>query len=109
MAVLPRVLSDGTPSPIVVTGASDELIRGYRLVTTPTTSTAFTAPSSSSSKTQEGEVHDSSEEAGQSVLEHYGSLERQQVGGHDKCAGLYFNPAGNMLAAQSSGKIVEVI
>lgn len=102
VAVLPRVTSDGTPSPIVVTGASDELIRGYRL----TSSTS--APSSSSAKDQIDGVSDATEETGQSILEHYGSLERQQVGGHDKCTGLFFNPAGNLLAAQSSGKIVEV-
>lgn len=43
------------------------------------------------------------------VIEFYGSVERQSGGNGsiDKCAGLSFNPEGSLLAAQSSGKMVE--
>ena len=95
LAVLPRLSTDGNScTPIVITGAADELLRGYRLCST------------GSSKSEE----DSTEEGSQNILEHYGSLERQQAGagGIDKCASLSFNAAGNLLAAQSSGKTVEV-
>jgi hypothetical protein len=44
------------------------------------------------------------------LLEPHGTLLRQQSGGggYDKCVLLEFNAAGNLLAAQTSGKIIEV-
>jgi hypothetical protein len=101
VAVLPRTTADGTVIPIVLTGASDELVRGYRLC----------APSSSSSAAAASQqAPDASSEGSQCVLESYGALERMQTGpgSYDKCTGLEFNPAGNLLAVRSSGKVIEV-
>ena len=82
---------------ILVTGAADELVRGYRLCTSTSTTT-------NTSNTTDADSDDSMR-----VIEFYGSVERQPGGNgsFDKCAGLSFNPAGSLLAAQSSGKIVE--
>ena len=86
------VLHRAAAGPIVLTGAADELVRGYRL---------STSSSAATSDLGEDSVR---------VIEFYGSVERQPGGNgsYDKCAGLTFNPAGTLLAAQSSGKIVEV-
>lgn len=101
VAVLQRTTADGTANPIVLTGASDELVRGYRLC----------APGSSfgaGAASEQGS--DAALEGSQCVLESYGALERMQTGpgSYDKCTGLEFNPAGNLLAVRSSGKVIEV-
>jgi len=105
VAVLPRPAPDGTSAGcIVVTGAADELIRGYRLtIAGPQPQRADTGSKVEEKSAAEGEGDT------MSVLEPYGTLERQQAGGgQGKCAALQFNPAGNLLAAQSNGKIIEV-
>lgn len=85
--------------PVLVTGAADELVRGYRL-STSATSTGATNSTEAAAENGEDSMR---------VIEFYGSVERQPGGNgsFDKCAGLSFNPAGSLLAAQSSGKIVE--
>jgi len=91
------VLQRASGNSLLVTGAADEVVRGYRLSSSATTSsTAVVA----------GEAN--SEDSMQ-VIEFYGSVERQSGGNGsiDKCAGLSFNPEGSLLAAQSSGKMVE--
>lgn len=75
-------VGDGSQEELVLTGAADELIRGYRVVT-------------------------SGDDLLQ-VLVPIGSVERQRPTGTDKCSSLSANPAGTLVAAQSSGKIVEV-
>lgn len=87
-------LSNTNSGVIVLTGAADELIRGYRLITTTTTTASATTTASDDTMT---------------ILEYYGSVERQNSGASvDKCAGLTFAPGGGLLAAQGSGKSVEV-
>ena len=48
----------------------------------------------------------------ENVLEYFGALKRTAVlaqqGSIEKCSGLHINSAGSLLAAQSTGKIVEV-
>lgn len=73
---------DGPQGELVLTGAADELIRGYQVAT--------------------------SGDDLQQVLVSIGSVERQRPSGTDKCSSLSANPAGTLVAAQSSGKIVEV-
>lgn len=74
----------------IVTGSSDEFIRGYRLKAQ--SSDAVTGA-------------DLGEE--QDVLEYYGCAVRGCP--TDKCTGLFFNSTGALLAAQSSGKTIEVL
>lgn len=88
----------------VITGGSDEFLRGYRLTGTGTADPATTSSSSSSSKTFLGDE--------ENVLEYFGSLTRTAVvaqqGAIEKCSGLHINSAGTILAAQSTGKVIEV-
>jgi hypothetical protein len=84
---------------MILTGAADELIRGYRLVV--------------SSNASEKEPGVSRPDSSDDILEYYGCVERQLgsagVGpSKEKCASLCFDSSGSLLAAQSSGKIVEV-
>ena len=72
---------------LIVTGAADELLRGYILVKNVL------------SKSPDNE---------NDVLQYIGCMERQN-GSIDKCASIIINNNGNLLAAQSSGKIIEVI
>jgi U3 small nucleolar RNA-associated protein 12 len=97
VAVLQRQQADGTLRTLLVTGASDELLRGYRLCA------EGRAPEST-------DTTPAGEEGNQVLLEPHGTLLRQQSGGggYDKCVLLEFNAAGNLLAAQTSGKIIEV-
>jgi U3 small nucleolar RNA-associated protein 12 len=97
VAVLQRQQADGTLRTLLVTGASDELVRGYRLCA------EGHAPGSTGTTA-------AGEEGNQVLLEPHGTLLRQQSGGggYDKCVLLEFNAAGNLLAAQTSGKIIEV-
>lgn len=76
-----------TTSGRVITGSSDDIMRGYRLTT---------------KGSSEVDASNGSEE---NILEYYGAIRR---GSTDKCASLVSNSQGNLLAAQSSGKIVEV-
>uniref|UniRef100_A0A7S3MHG5 Guanine nucleotide-binding protein subunit beta-like protein n=1 Tax=Spumella elongata TaxID=89044 RepID=A0A7S3MHG5_9STRA len=89
------VLQRASGNSLLVTGAADEVVRGYRLSTTGTTTAVVAGESTSEDSMQ--------------VIEFYGSVERQSGGNGsiDKCAGLSFNPEGSLLAAQSSGKMVE--
>lgn len=98
VAVLQRQAADGTLTTMLLTGASDELIRGYRL-STPAIAAATTQPASTAG-----------EEGDRVILEPYGTLQRQPAGGgsFDKCVLLEFNAAGTLLAAQTSGKMIEV-
>lgn len=75
-------VGDGPQEELVLTGAADELIRGYRVVT-------------------------SGDDLLQ-VLVPIGSVERLRPAGADKCSSLSANATGTLVAAQSSGKIVEV-
>jgi hypothetical protein len=105
VTVLSRTTADGAANPIVLTGASDELVRGYRLCASSSSSSSSAAATATSLQTSDASV-----EGSQCVLESYGALERMQtgLGSYDKCTGLEFNPAGNLLAVRSSGKVIEV-
>lgn len=74
----------------LVTGSSDEFIRGYRLKDHPSESTS-------------SKINDSDE-----VLEYFGCVQRSTSGTNDKCRGLRFNPTGELLAVVSGGKTVEI-
>jgi hypothetical protein len=84
----------------VITGGADELLRGYRLNT----------------HTQSGEVMDAERKTllgdDETVFEYFGALKRTAVlaqqGSIEKCSALRINSAGTLLAAQSTGKVVEV-
>ena len=69
-----------TDDELILTGAADEFIRGYRVV--------------SSDDMQ--------------ILLPIGSVERQRVVVADKCSSLSVNPTGTLVAAQSSGRTIEV-
>jgi hypothetical protein len=73
----------------VVTGCSDEYIRGYRF------------KNATHDNSMGVEIHDENE-----ILEYYGCVLR--TSNSDKCTGLYFNVNGALLAAQSSGKLVDI-
>jgi len=70
----------GQQEELVLTGAADELIRGYRV------------------------VHSDDLQ----VLVPIGSVERQRATVSEKCSSLTANPTGTLVAAQSSGRTVEV-
>lgn len=75
---------------LIITGSADELLRGYSL---------------KSSKTSVDLLDDND------ILEYIGCIERQHnsiAGSFDKCASININSNGNLIAAQSSGKIIEV-
>ena len=93
------MLQRASGNSLLVTGAADEVVRGYRLSTSGTATTATTALAAGESTSEDS----------MQVIEFYGSVERQSGGNGsiDKCAGLSFNPEGSLLAAQSSGKMVE--
>jgi hypothetical protein len=84
----------------VITGGADELLRGYRL----------------STHTQSGEMKDAERRTllgdDENVFEYFGALKRTAVlaqqGSIEKCSALRINSAGTLLAAQSTGKVVEV-
>jgi hypothetical protein len=82
----------------IITGGADDLLRGYKLNTDKT------------DENLQKTVFLGDEE---NVLVYYGAIKRtagvtQGPGGIEKCASLHINSAGTLLAAQSSGKIVEV-
>ena len=67
------------------------------------------------SRTQGGEEKEKKVFLGddECLFEYFGALKRSAgvalgQGGIEKCSGLYINTAGTLLAAQSTGKIVEV-
>lgn len=108
--------STGGVNALILTGAADELLRGYRLCTstssTPAKSTISLKGEVTTTNTGAVAVTATggyAEDDTMRVIEHFGSLERTAAHGSDKCAGLSFNPAGNLLAAQSSGKAIEVM
>ncbi|KAJ1417352.1 WD40-repeat-containing domain protein, partial [Ochromonadaceae sp. CCMP2298] len=70
---------------VLVTGAADNLLRGYRLRARQV-------------QGQDGEGE---------ILEYFGSVERGGEGS-EKCAVLCFSAQGDLLAAQSGGKAVEL-
>lgn len=119
LAVLQRVSSNtnantsssngGGPavSALIVTGAADELLRGYRLCGPASAPAAGSSDKSKGANSSADGEAAGGEEDSMRVIEYYGCLERA-AHGSDKCAGLAFNPAGNLLAAQSSGKLIEV-
>ena len=86
----------------VITGGADELLRGYRLNT--------------HTHTQSGEVKDAERKTllgdDETVFEYFGAIKRTAVlaqqGSIEKCSALRINSAGTLLAAQSTGKVVEV-
>lgn len=86
----------------VITGGADELLRGYRLNT--------------HIHTQSGEVKDAERKTllgdDETVFEYFGAIKRTAVlaqqGSIEKCSALRINSAGTLLAAQSTGKVVEV-
>ena len=88
----------------IYTGGADELIRGYRLAT----HTAHTDDGQKKETSFQGTFLGDDE----NVLEYFGALKRTAVlaqqGSIEKCSGLHINSAGSLLAAQSTGKIVEV-
>ena len=90
----------------VITGGADEFLRGYRLTgtTDPASTSSSTSKEPSGQKTLLGDEED--------VLEYFGSLTRTAVvaqqGAIEKCSGLHINSAGTILAAQSTGKVIEV-
>ena len=92
----------------MITGGADEFLRGYRL--TGTVDSATTSLSSSLSK--EASVQKAFLGDEENVLEYFGSLTRTAVvaqqGAIEKCSGLHINSAGTILAAQSTGKVIEV-
>lgn len=116
LAVLQRVSNSGETSALIMTGAADELLRGYRLSSSASATVEETKQqqqgAQKSSTAVTATITTSAVAAGDDdvmrVIEYHGCLERTASGGSDKCAGLCFNPAGNLLAAQSSGKVVEV-
>jgi U3 small nucleolar RNA-associated protein 12 len=71
----------------VLTGSSDDLIRGYRIKL-----------QTDLEQVDPGSVDD--------ILEYYGSVKR---GSGDRCSSLTLSSSGKLLAAQSTGKVVEVI
>jgi hypothetical protein len=76
------------------------LLRGYRLA----------GSGGKSADGSENKVLLGDEE---NLLVYYGALKRsagatQGLGGIEKCSSLHVNSAGTLLAAQSTGKIVEV-
>ena len=95
----------------MITGGADEFLRGYRLTGTVDPATA-TASSSSSSLSKEASVQKAFLGDEENVLEYFGSLTRTAVvaqqGAIEKCSGLHINSAGTILAAQSTGKVIEV-
>lgn len=86
----------------VITGGADELLRGYRLNT--------------HIHTQSGDVKDAERKTllgdDETVFEYFGAIKRTAVlaqqGSIEKCSALRINSAGTLLAAQSTGKVVEV-
>ena len=119
LAVLHRPLSSSSSgggsgsgvSALIMTGAADELLRGYRLCSGAAAPADSEKSSSSKGKKDmpAGAGVGAGDEDTMRVIEYYGCLERGTGQGSDKCAGLSFNPAGNLLAAQSSGKTIEVL
>ena len=91
----------------IYTGGADELIRGYRLATHTTAHTEEGQKKEKESTFQGTFLGDD-----ENVLEYFGALKRTAVlaqqGSIEKCSGLHINSAGSLLAAQSTGKIVEV-
>ena len=97
----------------VFTGAADEYIRCYKLITSSSSSTNSSKDqdvsldtNTNSNETSENETND-----GDAVLQYYGSIFR---GGGvassnilDKCVGIHINTTNTMLAVQSAGKLVE--
>jgi hypothetical protein len=96
----------------VITGGADEFLRGYRLTGTVDPATASSSSSSSSSLSKEVSVQKAFLGDEENVLEYFGSLTRTAVvaqqGAIEKCSGLHINSAGTILAAQSTGKVIEV-
>ena len=80
------------PTHLIITGASDSLLRGYVV---------------KGSSIAEGDVPQAQNGEENEILEYIGSLEREF--GFDKCTGVSFNAAGTVLVAQSSGKNIEVM
>ena len=96
----------------VITGGSDEFLRGYRLTGSADPATTSTSTSSSSSLSKDPSVQKTFLGDEENVLEYFGSLTRTAVvaqqGAIEKCSGLHINSAGTILAAQSTGKVIEV-
>ena len=87
------------------TGGADELLRGYRM-----TGTGTGTGLDSEGKEKEKTAFLGDEET---LFEYFGAIKRSagvtlNQGGIEKCSGLHINTAGTLLAAQSTGKIVEI-
>jgi U3 small nucleolar RNA-associated protein 12 len=106
----------------VVTGGADDLLRGYRLHI-PTNSSDNDAKGEGEAEKEPSNARNVADVSSsvllgddEKVLEYYGCVRRVPAaaigkgvaGSVDKCARLEFNVSGTILAAQSSGKIVEV-
>jgi hypothetical protein len=83
----------------VFTGSSDDLIRGYKVLFKSITTVE-------TNKNSVGDVNELNNDQNVS-LEYYGCISRSNSS-IDKCVALRINNAGNILAAQSSGKVIEV-
>jgi len=91
----------------IVTGCSDDLIRGYRLKpedsSSSSSSSSYSSSSSSSSSFDRVLIGDS-----EKVLELQGCIKRSVANSSDKCSGLYFNSTGTLMAIQSSAKLIDI-
>lgn len=85
---------------VFLTGAADEYIRGYKLGNESESAKAASSRSESSDEIKE----DSS-----NVLFYFGSLIRTMDPSQDNCTGLFLDPSGTIVAAQTSGKSIEVV
>jgi U3 small nucleolar RNA-associated protein 12 len=92
----------------VITGSSDDVLRGYRI---PISGRgrhegSVTAPGGGGKDDENNEDEDLMRlDDDEAVLEYYGSVKRTS---NDKCSSLALNSVGSLLAAVSSGKVVEV-
>lgn len=87
----------GSSSSRVITGSADDMLRGYRV-----RGVDESAAGSGSGGGGGGALLGDDEK----VLEYYGCIQRE-VSGSDRCMSLSLNTSETILAAQSSGKIVE--
>lgn len=82
----------------VVTGGSDDVLRGYSVITHASTSSTNTEEDTK-------QMSDSSD-IEEMILKYIGNV--STLCGQEKIVRLCMNPSGSLLAAQSSGKIVEM-
>lgn len=86
------------------TGAADELIRGYRIVTSQQASSSDTA-NEQSNELVSVPVKVNVDHT-QEIFQYFGCIKRSA--GLDRCMSLSINTSKNILAAQSAGKTIDV-